>query len=315
MNAKVKRETIICFAILHRQIGPPFKAVVLSIVEQQSMKDQLQKCFEDSSFVPSLSWSKWSRSSVAGRILPLTKQQSIKDQLQKCFEENSFDPLLSTAKGSRSSIAGRIATRDGNVESDIVLEVPTSDLMAALPADIISKLVRWIMKSKFVSIFHYLIDTPLSLKASNEGKTAWKMRKEALDDIDEALKGCSGLIASGPIQMKQLVELARGLRDRLTDLQINLRPTAARLVGTLVLLVASTNQAKLCKVVLAALISEALNDANKPMRDASLLAIRCSVTCPQVDGGNINVLAIEPLLNALVSEVNDAAIRVSSIGP
>ena len=119
MNAKVKRETINCFAILHRHIGPGLKSLVLS----------------------------------------LAKQQSIKDQLQKCFEENSFDPLLSSSKWSRSSIAARIATRDGNVESDIVLEVPTSDLMAALPADIISKLVRSIMKSKFVSIFHYLIDT------------------------------------------------------------------------------------------------------------------------------------------------------------
>ena len=140
------------------------------------------------------------------------------------------------------------------------------------------------------------------------------MRKEALDEIDEALKGCSGLLATGPVQMKQLIELARGLRDRLTDLQINLRPTAARLVGTLVSLVETTNQAKFCKVVLATLINEAMNDIKKPMRDASMLAIRSSITCPQVDGGNINAFTIEPLLNALVSEVNDAAIRVSSIG-
>lgn len=110
--------------------------------------------------------------------------------------------------------------------------------------------------------------------------------------------------------MKQLIELARGLKDRLTDLQINLRPTAARIVGTLISLVDSMNQAKLCKAVLSTLINEAMNDIKKPMRDSSLLAIRCSVSCPQVDGGNINVLAIEPLLNALVSEVNDAAIRV-----
>ena len=199
MNAKVKRETIICFAILHRQIGPPFKAVVLSIVEQQSMKDQLQKCFEDSSFVPSLSWSKWSRSSVAGRILPLTKQQSIKNQLQKCFEENSFDPLLSTAKGSRSSIAGRIATRDGNVESDIVLEVPTSDLMAALPADIISKLVRSIMKSKFVSIFHYLIDTPPCHKR--------RQRKEKLH---------------GKCEKKHLMTSKKPLKDAVDFLRLDL---------------------------------------------------------------------------------------------
>lgn len=156
-------------------------------------------------------------------------------------------------------------------------------------------------------IAFYLI---LLKKASKEGKTAWKMRKEALDEIDEALKGCSGLLATGSVQMKYLAELARGLRERLTDLQINLRPTAARLVGSLVSLVDSTNQAKLCKFVLSTLINEAMNDIKKPMRDASLLAIRRSVTCPQIEGGSINILAVEPLLNALVSEVNDAAIRV-----
>jgi hypothetical protein len=158
------------------------------------------------------------------------------------------------------------------------------------------------------------IVTPRTTKATKEGKTAWKMRKEALDEIDEAMKGCNGLLSTGPAQMKQLIELARGLRDRLTDLQINLRPTAARLVGTLVSLVDSTNQAKLCKVVLSSLINEAMNDIKKPMRDASLLAIQSSVTCPQVDGASLNVLAIEPLINALVSEVNDAAIRVRCIG-
>jgi hypothetical protein len=158
-----------------------------------------------------------------------------------------------------------------------------------------------------------LICTFSTEQASKEGKTAWKLRKEALDEIDDALKGCSGLLATGSVQMKQLVELARGLRDRLTDLQINLRPTAARLVGTLVSLVDSTNQAKLCKAVLSTLINEAMNDIKKPMRDASLLAIRCSITCSQIEGGKINVLAVEPLLNSLVSELNDAAIRVRII--
>jgi hypothetical protein len=137
------------------------------------------------------------------------------------------------------------------------------------------------------------------------------MRKEALDEIEVALKSCNGLLDTSPPQMKQLVDLARGLRDRLTDLQINLRPTAARLVGMLLSLMDSASQAKLCKVVLAALINEAMNDIKKPMRDASLLAIQTSITSSQINGGNINILAVEPLLNALVSEVNEAAIRVS----
>jgi hypothetical protein len=140
------------------------------------------------------------------------------------------------------------------------------------------------------------------------------MRKEALDEIEVALKSCNGLLDTSPPQMKQLVELARGLRDRLIDLQINLRPTAARVVGTLVSLLDSASQAKLCKVVLPALINEAINDIKKTMRDASLLAIQNSITSSQLDGGSVNVMSVEPLLNALASEVNEAAIRVRTCG-
>ena len=44
---------------------------------------------------------------------------------------------------------GRIALRNGIVESDVVaLEIPTLDLMGALSADILSKLVRLNIQSK-----------------------------------------------------------------------------------------------------------------------------------------------------------------------
>lgn len=109
MNAKVKRETLSCFAILHRQIGPALKALVLALV----------------------------------------KQQVVKDQLQKCFEDNPFDPTLTSMNWSRSSIIGRIAKRDGVVETDVALEIPTLDLMTVLPTDIFVKLVRLRMQIKF----------------------------------------------------------------------------------------------------------------------------------------------------------------------
>jgi hypothetical protein len=148
-------------------------------------------------------------------------------------------------------------------------------------------------------------------KGSKEGKTVWKMRKEALDEIEAVLKGCNGLLDTSPAQMKQLSDLTRGLRDRLTDLQINLRPCAARLVGSLLSSVDKVSQAKLGKLVLPSLINEAMNDIKKPMRDAALEAIRTSITASQLDGGGLNVLALEALVAALVSEVNEAAIRVS----
>jgi hypothetical protein len=139
------------------------------------------------------------------------------------------------------------------------------------------------------------------------------MRKEAMDEIEAALKSCSGLIETTPPQMKQLAELTRALRDRLTDTQINLRPTAARLAGSLLSVVEKGCQAKLGKLVFAPLINAAMNDIKKPMRDASLAAIRTGITASSLDGGDLNELALESLVSALVAEVNESSIRVRSM--
>lgn len=104
MNAKVKKESLTCFALLHRQIGPGLKSLSVS----------------------------------------LAKQSSTREQLQKCFEDNPFDPSFSSATFSRSSIVGRVNNHVGNGKStpSFVLDVPTVDLFALLPPDILSKLVR-----------------------------------------------------------------------------------------------------------------------------------------------------------------------------
>ena len=131
-----------------------------------------------------------------------------------------------------------------------------------------------------------------------------------MDEIEAALNSCSGLIETTPVQAKQLAELARRLKDRLTDTQINLRPVAARLAGLLLSKVDKGSQASFGKIILAPLINEAMNDIKKPMRDASLGAIRLGIAASSLDGGGINELALEALVNALVAEVNEAAVRV-----
>jgi hypothetical protein len=101
----VKREAFACFGILHRQIGPGLKSLTLS----------------------------------------LAKQPSIKEQLQKCFEESSFDPKMVSNVWKRSTLAGQIASGNGTGESKVpalALEIPKLDLMTTLPSDILSKLVR-----------------------------------------------------------------------------------------------------------------------------------------------------------------------------
>jgi hypothetical protein len=103
VNAKVKKEALTCFSLLHRQIGPGLKSLALS----------------------------------------LAKQSSAKEQLQKCFEENPFDPSFSSAIWPRSSIVGKTNNRVVNGESSpaLVLDIPTVDFFALLPPDILSKLV------------------------------------------------------------------------------------------------------------------------------------------------------------------------------
>ena len=132
-----------------------------------------------------------------------------------------------------------------------------------------------------------------------------------MDEIELAVIGCSGMINAEASVMKDLVELTRGLRDRLTDTQINLRPIAARTVGSMLASVDKSCQAKLGKIVFAPLINLAMNDIKKPLRDASLDAIRAGVTATELDGGGVNELALENFVGALVSEVNESAIRVS----
>lgn len=134
-----------------------------------------------------------------------------------------------------------------------------------------------------------------------------------MDEIDAGLKSCDGLLDTSPMQLKQLAELTRGLRNRLTDTQINLRPIAARLVGTLLSVVDKGCQGKLCKIILAPLINSAMNDIKKPMRDGALAAIRSGITSSSLDGGGLNELAVDALVSALVAEVNEAAIRVRDV--
>jgi hypothetical protein len=136
------------------------------------------------------------------------------------------------------------------------------------------------------------------------------MRKEAMDEVNTALNSCSGLLETTPSQMNQLAELIRTLRDRLNDTQINLRPTAACISGLLLSVVDKSCQAKLGKLVFSQLINAAMNDIKKPMRDASLAAIRTGITASSLDGGGLNELALEALVSALVAEVNETSIRV-----
>jgi hypothetical protein len=132
--------------------------------------------------------------------------------------------------------------------------------------------------------------------------------------VEKALKQCSGLLDTSSPKLNELVELTRAVRDRLADTQINLKPSAARTVGLLLSSVDKAAQAKLGKLVFGPLINAAMNDIKKPMREASLDAIRTGTTASSLDGGDLNVEALEALVIAFIGEVNETSVRVSLHG-
>jgi hypothetical protein len=157
----------------------------------------------------------------------------------------------------------------------------------------------------------YPVLTSVFWQVSKEGKTAWKVRKEALDEVEMALKRVTGLVNASGSNLKHVIDLTRALRDRLSDTQINLKPVAARAIAGLLSMVDKTTQAKLGRIVFAPLINAAMNDIKKPMRDAALEALRSGTTASELLGGGINEEALEPFIAALVGEVTEASARVS----
>ena len=146
------------------------------------------------------------------------------------------------------------------------------------------------------------------MQGSKDGKNAWKLRKEAMDDVEAALARCNGLISTEPL--KPLVDLLRALRERLSDSQSNLKPVAARIIGSIVGSVDKVSQAKLGKIVFAPLVSAVMNDNRKPMRDASMEALRAGTTASSIEGGEPNSLALESLVIAVVGELSESEYKV-----
>lgn len=147
-------------------------------------------------------------------------------------------------------------------------------------------------------------------QGAKDGKTAWKIRKQAIDEVDAAVSKCSALLDTSPPALKRLAELVRALRDRLSDSQGNLKPLSARVIGSLLSVTDAHAQAKLGRIVHSPLINGAVNDIKKPVREASLDALIASTTLSSFEGGEINKEAVEGFLAALADEINDTSLKV-----
>ena len=112
--------------------------------------------------------------------------------------------------------------------------------------------------------------------------------------------------------MKPIVDLCRELNQRLSDTQSNLKPVAARLLGSILSHVDAQSQGKLGKVVYRPLINSAMNENKKVMHDAAMEALRAGTSLHALEGECVNILALEAFVAALAVELDDSEYKVSS---
>jgi hypothetical protein len=99
----VKREANTVVGILYAQIGPSLKSLLLS----------------------------------------MCTQPSVKELLQKCFDEHRFDPAMKLTSWSKVSLHSRASDAENGSSNDTSsLHVPRSDITTLLSKDIIARLVR-----------------------------------------------------------------------------------------------------------------------------------------------------------------------------
>ena len=124
-------------------------------------------------------------------------------------------------------------------------ELPRSDLFQNLPKDLLAKM------------------------GQTEGKNAWKARKEAMESVKAQLEKTEYLVKAD----SQVHDLLRSLKERLSDSQSNLKPLAAGIIADMICSLDATSATKYCKVVTHALVTVAMSDNKKMMRDAVLAAL------------------------------------------
>lgn len=219
------------------------------------------------------------------------KNPSLRDEIEKVFGENPFDSSLASKEWPKNYILSNSAndTEDGddNAGFGMNIELPKMDLMVELPSDCLSRM------------------------GSKEGKTAWKARKAALEDVEKALKSSSGLLDTS--KLRPLQDLLRAMRERLSDSQSNLKPLAARMIGLVLGAVEGEAQGKLGKLVYAPALNAAMNDKRKVMNDAAMEALKKATSIPEIKGEGLNEHSLEQFVIALTSELDGSEFKSAGI--
>ena len=248
-NVKVRQAASTLIGELHSQLGPVFKALLLS-----------------------------------KKVSP-----SIDALVESVTNAAPFDPSAASAKREKRSIVGYKIT-SGFSADDGGCESHPLDLISSIPRDCIERM------------------------GSKDSKTAWKLRKEALDEVGAALDKCSGLIATTPQSVfTQLVELVRAMRSRLSDSQSNLKPIAAKHIGSFLSCCDKAAQANFGKLVFVPLISAAMSDNKKAMRETALYSLDVGTKLAALEGGGANLAALDTFLACFVNYMKESDFKATGL--
>uniref|UniRef100_A0A7S3Q8W0 TOG domain-containing protein n=1 Tax=Chaetoceros debilis TaxID=122233 RepID=A0A7S3Q8W0_9STRA len=216
-------------------------------------------------------------------IASVVTKESLKAQMDKTFDSCPYDSSLSAAIPQKKCLARNDSNSNADGEgAGLDIEIPKADLLSELSPDIISQM------------------------GAKVNKDSWKLRKAALEEVEGACEQYKGIISTSPDCMKGLTDLIRALNSRLSDSQSNLKPIAARNISSILNSIDATSQAKLGKLVYSSLIHAGMSDNKKITRDAAIEALIKGTLQTELDGGGVNPTAMEPLIAAFASEVEDS---------
>ena len=132
-NAKVKKAALASIGSLHVQLGPIFKALLMSQCDDSS-RSEIEKTIDAHPFDPSCTSAEWTKVSIAGKN-----------------------------KSAGNNKEGGSKGDDDQSDRDMGIEIPRFDLFSNLPGDCVSKMVS--VMTGFVSIVTS-IEVPLTRKTN-----------------------------------------------------------------------------------------------------------------------------------------------------
>lgn len=242
---------------------------------------------------------------------------AVKEQVEKKMESCPFNANASSVVREKTCFVSNNSENNGTSDGNgMGFEIPKTNITACLAPDCIDRMVsqnQIFDPSMNSEVSAHSLMTKCIQQGLKEGKDSWKKRKEALEEVESVCIQYKGLISTESNCFKDLVTLIRALQSRLSDLQSNLKPLAARNIALILGSVDSSAQAKLGKIVYGPLISAAMNDNKKIMRDASLSALKEGTMKLELEGGGVNHLSMDPFMHACVIELIETGQKVRII--